>query len=626
MPQEPLDSSVVNLAQSISKAETGGSKTPYTQSGPSGEYGAYQYTPTTWAGDSQKYLGQTIPLTSATPAQQDEVAYNKIKDLGSQGHTPAQIASIWNSGKADPTGNVGVNKFGVAYDTPAYVKKVQSYYNQNQSAQSSASAGAPVTPLGSPSTSSPDSGAPVTALNIPAGMDTGAQTGGTSTVGSAGQTVIPGSTLDSNLARVPGDLLSAGNAILPAIDDVFNDITGKSKKTALQQLGDVGTTALTVGTIAQPELGLARLGLEGGAGIAARVGANAAIGAGFGASGALGAGDTNGAQIGQKALLGAGVGGLLGGAGEVLGGVANKFGAPTPESRLTEQTQRLKTLDKAYKENSNAALGTNPIKTLLTTTADDGKPLIAGLKTTQGKVNASALTNETGTGTIDNAIETHSEAASNLVKSLQGPGVPLTDFEAAIKQDLQSDPTIRGTLTLPKALATVDSKLESARMSYGDTLPWTAIDEIRAGMNKIYDPTERDVARVIGDTSRTLLYNGDSTNVALKSAMQNEAELIRARNFVQKLHGTTVPGGKLGRYFAQAIGSGIGGAAGSVAGPFGTAAGIPIGAYSADRIEQMMQSHYFNPVGRGAARATSKFLKGHLVGAAKVGILRNLSQ
>lgn len=132
---QPLDPSIVNLAQAISKTETQGQANPYTAQGGSGEYGAYQYTAPTWAADSQKYLGQSVPLDSATPAQQDEVAYDKIQDLGKQGYSPAQIASIWNSGNPDPTGNVGVNKYGVKYDTPQYVKSVETAYNQLRGGQ-----------------------------------------------------------------------------------------------------------------------------------------------------------------------------------------------------------------------------------------------------------------------------------------------------------------------------------------------------------------------------------------------------------------------------------------------------------------------------------------------------------
>lgn len=135
MNNEQLDPTIVNMARAIKSVETSGSQNPYQAKGGSGEYGAYQYTAPTWAADSQKYLGQAVPLEGATTAQQNQVAYGKIKDLKAQGYTPDQVASIWNSGKPDPTGNVGTNSAGVKYDTPQYVRSVTSAYNQFKNGQ-----------------------------------------------------------------------------------------------------------------------------------------------------------------------------------------------------------------------------------------------------------------------------------------------------------------------------------------------------------------------------------------------------------------------------------------------------------------------------------------------------------
>ena len=44
--------------------------------------------------------------------------------------TPEQIASLWNAGRPDPTGIVGINRFGVPYDTPKYVEKFKSAYKE----------------------------------------------------------------------------------------------------------------------------------------------------------------------------------------------------------------------------------------------------------------------------------------------------------------------------------------------------------------------------------------------------------------------------------------------------------------------------------------------------------------
>lgn len=125
-----LDPQAVNLAKAIRQHESQGN---FQAVGKSNEYGAYQYTPETWAGDSQKYLGQPIPLQAATPEQQNEVAYKKIKELKDQGYNVGQIASIWNSGSPEWQGKVGINQYGVQYDVPKYVDAVANLYQQYKS-------------------------------------------------------------------------------------------------------------------------------------------------------------------------------------------------------------------------------------------------------------------------------------------------------------------------------------------------------------------------------------------------------------------------------------------------------------------------------------------------------------
>lgn len=125
--QTQLDQDAVNLAKAIRQTESGGN---FQAKGKSGEYGAYQYTPATWEGDSKKY-GVNVSLDQATPAQQNEVAYKKIKALKDAGHNVGEIASIWNSGNPtaykDPS-YTGTNKHGAKFDVPAYAKSVATAY------------------------------------------------------------------------------------------------------------------------------------------------------------------------------------------------------------------------------------------------------------------------------------------------------------------------------------------------------------------------------------------------------------------------------------------------------------------------------------------------------------------
>ena len=140
---QTLDPQVVAMAKAIAQNE---SNTNYTEKGKSGEYGAYQWLPGTWAADSQKYLGQAVPFGQATPQQQNQVAYRKIAAWKAAGYGPAQIASMWNAGGGNPDAYKGTfangkpssssapggspNAEGVNYDVPAYAKKVTDTYQQ----------------------------------------------------------------------------------------------------------------------------------------------------------------------------------------------------------------------------------------------------------------------------------------------------------------------------------------------------------------------------------------------------------------------------------------------------------------------------------------------------------------
>lgn len=125
--QEQLDPQAVNLAKAIRQTESGGD---FSAKGKSGEYGAYQFTEPTWQADASA-AGVNVPLAQATPEQQNEVAYKKIKSLKDQGLNVGQIASVWNSGKPDAYTDPaykGTNAQGVQYDVPAYAQSVAQAY------------------------------------------------------------------------------------------------------------------------------------------------------------------------------------------------------------------------------------------------------------------------------------------------------------------------------------------------------------------------------------------------------------------------------------------------------------------------------------------------------------------
>lgn len=140
-----LDPQIVNLSQAIRQVESGGN--PAAQ-GASGEYGLYQFEPTTWDATASKY-GVNVPLQQATPEQQNEVAYKQLADWKQQhpDWNVGNFASAWNAGIGEPnayTGSfsngkpaTGVNPKGVKFDVPTYAKSVATAYQNFKSKSSS---------------------------------------------------------------------------------------------------------------------------------------------------------------------------------------------------------------------------------------------------------------------------------------------------------------------------------------------------------------------------------------------------------------------------------------------------------------------------------------------------------
>lgn len=129
---DQLDPQAIALAQAIRSVESGGSTKALGQSG---EKGAYQFMPNTWANYS-KQAGVNVPLEQATLQQQNQVAYHKIKEWKDAGYNPGQIASMWNAGEGKPNAYkenyAGTNDQGVKYDTPAYAKAVAEHYQNTK--------------------------------------------------------------------------------------------------------------------------------------------------------------------------------------------------------------------------------------------------------------------------------------------------------------------------------------------------------------------------------------------------------------------------------------------------------------------------------------------------------------
>lgn len=126
------------IVKAIAYEENGGKPDINNPSaGQSGEMKSiFQFLPQTWADDSKNVFGKEVPLT---PDNETYVMKQKVLNWIDQGKTVSEMASIHNSGNENAYKQnwKGTNKYGVAYDTPAYAANVLKYAKQfyNQDAQ-----------------------------------------------------------------------------------------------------------------------------------------------------------------------------------------------------------------------------------------------------------------------------------------------------------------------------------------------------------------------------------------------------------------------------------------------------------------------------------------------------------
>jgi len=104
-----------NLLETIRHQE---SRNRYHIRGSSGEYGAYQFMPSTWEIYSYAYAGEVLNITCED--NQDKVARYKVESLVEEGLSDREIALVWNAGTTDAEGWEGINSYGHYYNVSQY--------------------------------------------------------------------------------------------------------------------------------------------------------------------------------------------------------------------------------------------------------------------------------------------------------------------------------------------------------------------------------------------------------------------------------------------------------------------------------------------------------------------------
>lgn len=530
-----LDPDVVNLAKATRDVESGNDP---TAQGQSGEYGAYQYTPATWAKQSAA-AGVNVPLQSATPEQQNEVWYKWAKAQKDAGYNIGQIASMQNAGEGNPDaylkGNSGTNSYGVQYDTAAYAKKVVEKYQQykQQSGSNTSTGGLPNAPTPPPPSTSDQAStsdaAPQQGFLQEAGNDIGSAVGG---VGNA-----VSQTASGQINPLSGLIQGAG-AIAGGVGSVINDAATNLPVVGGVIKGVEGLLGQGVQAAANTAPGKAVVGAAQGFSqahpeLAGDIGAAGNI---AGLAGTLYGGGAL-ASAGKEAVEGAIAKGTF---GDAVAGLADKKAtsealdiASSPETKAT-----LKAGIKSGKGTVSGVMGTANIPA----TADDLaaanaiKPLVKSGAVGSEKTaveNASAVKDEIG----KEAQSTTDQLDARDVK-------PIANSEdlANLKTDLQAK--LADSLTLTGNSAMYGDKILNKFFSLlpqdGSDITSKEILQARQGLDawargqrgsKIFDPTtanaQSEALRIVRQGANKLAIEKAPT-VTIKESLARQSALYDA--------------------------------------------------------------------------------------------------
>lgn len=113
--------------KTLKRVETGLNENCNDVRGRSGEKNCLQYLVPTYNAYSIQVLGYIAPMTKTNVEYISAIKYQKMLE---KGLTIKEIALKHNGGEQATKCSQGVNKYGVKYDSCAYVNKALAIYNQ----------------------------------------------------------------------------------------------------------------------------------------------------------------------------------------------------------------------------------------------------------------------------------------------------------------------------------------------------------------------------------------------------------------------------------------------------------------------------------------------------------------
>jgi hypothetical protein len=594
-----IDPKVKALTQAIRRAETGGLADPYNARGASGEFGAYQFMPDTFKNYAQKYLGNAN--AQPTVENQNKIAYSFVKEKKDSGFTPAQIASMWNAGEGRPNAYAenfrGTNKLGVAYDVPAYVSKVSNYYKE-LSAQ--------LVPTAQASTGVQPKEPAIGASPVGLGKAL-AQ----SFVGSKNAEQVAGG-IDKILAG-QRELLSRRNKAKNEGRDTSRlDIALAQTNQTLKELGadvqDVATAGIetkdvigaTLGTLAYLPVGFgaSKVASAIGAGgtlrnIAGGVASGAISGAGAGAL--QGAGD---AMTRDESVVGGAIkGGLIGGAlGGVIGGAVPIIGATGSALGRAVKGNVAPKFDDVAQQYADNILDTTKRNSKITAQfekANGVKPqnelvrrgIIPAIE--DGKVNF-----DDGILKLENEVDQFDDAIDRVVNRYKDLRIDENQVVDRIESALKTDPALATSGRVSSTRKLAQEILDGYKDDFGrSNFTLKEIQDFKKAQYKLAnrfktgavpDYTKADGHTIVAKAFKEIIEN-NIDDVAVRELNREYGRAISLMDYMAKVSGTAVKGGRLGKYFARSIGA--------VAGSQGGLVGSLIGASAGDAFASALQNY-----------------------------------
>lgn len=610
-----LDPGVVKVMRALKTVESQGNYNAVGDNGSS--YGAYQWnnggaplapgqTPKNWQNAAASVLGDAnAPMT---PENQNKVAYQQILAYKNAGHDPEEIAALWNGAHVDST----TGKY--TYNNPQYGVQFRNAIAQQQSTSGQTGplptqGGLPTAPVDPSTQQSPAMTAETTQGQQPA------QSGGVlNDIGNAAKAI--------------------GNFAFPIVGDVKNDLEGTSSKSALQQAGDLGLSALwflPFGDIAEGATDVARgiMGAGDAAKVAeatgaasdaaraatvagrAKVAGNIATGlaTGYGADVAsnLSQGKTGLSSL--KPSLGTAVGGAGAGAIEAGGSLLDKFRGQQATVNKLEAVYEdaLGATKSGFKASGKIAAkqGTEPASFLAN----------AGIMPETTEVNGRRIFS---TGEMSNTYSTIQQRANdltNLRDSVIDKANGTASLEALKEAAIEKASTEFSGTARASAVEHINSEFDAYKEQFADPEGNVSIKDMNTIKKDLQSKTNYDATRPTDTTkSNALMATLAKQQVekaaeeagapglgALNKIIAQHLDFLGPKGLLSKLNGQVVKGGRLGTYVKETIGAGIGAKAGSAlgGGPIGD---IVVGALGA-KAGQILSKYTQKIAGGGSVSA-----------------------